>query len=518
MSSLGIYFGPRVISIVETQGRKLLKNAQINQATVSGGELEEKVSAEVKLIEIIALFKGELRKTKIEAKEAVLCLSGKDLIIRTFEMPVLPREELQSAINFEAKKYIPFKVEDLISSYQLEFDKASRINRVLFIGIKKETMDRYNSILSQLDIKIKAIEYAGFSVLRSLVLSGVSDRGIIGVLGAELNGEDEVNFTVLENGFPLFSRDITLIGGPGDLGKEEEIDRNTALEKLKIEVRVSLDYYNRKFPNKNIQKVFFISGQDYRSDLEGLMADAGLSAHFIDIARIIKKERTYSLGFIKGYSSSLSKAIMTKVKVNLSTAKARPLKGKAVQREVIYLFEGFRIDRRVITLALFLCIATLGFGFYRTQALRNELNNIIAMRSQVAKFSPGGTYEELKKLSLEYTSKLDILDNLIKRQLYLTEPLDIIARVMPAGAWLKDFTFNKKEDGKAELLLSGAVYLADNEKEFSTANVFLASLKANPVFSKYFKEINLLSLDSEQLEGVRVTDFSISCRTYPGRK
>jgi Tfp pilus assembly PilM family ATPase len=503
---------------VETQGRKLIKNTQINQTMVSGGELEEKVSAEVKLIEIIALFKGELRKTKIEAREAVICLSGRDLIIRTFEMPMLPREELQNAINFEAKKYIPFKVEDLISSYQLEFDKTTRTNRILFIGIKKETMDRYNSILSQLNIKIKAIEYSGFSVLRSLALAGVSDRGIIGVLGAELNGEDEVNFTVLENGFPLFSRDISLTGGPGDLGNEEGIDRNMALEKLKMEMRVSLDYYNRKFPNRNIQKVFFISNQDYRQDLEGLIADAGLSARFIDISRIIKKQIAYSLSFIKGYSSSLSKAIRTKVKVNILATKIRSQKEKTAQREIISLFEGLKLDSRVTTLAFFLCSATFGFGLYRSQALHKELNNIIAMRSQVGKFSPGVSYEELNKLYSEHKKKSDTLDNLIKRQLYLTEPLSIMARIMPPGAWLKDFAFNKKEDGKAELVLSGAIYLADNEKEFSAANAFLAALKANPVFSEYFKEINLVSLDSEQFEGVRVTDFSISCKTYTGKK
>ena len=115
MSSLGIYFGPKVISLVETKGRRLINDIQIPQTTIFEGELEEKVPAEVKLIGIIALFKEELRKNKIEAKEATLCLSGKDLVVRTFEIPMLPREELKSAINFEVKKYIPFRVEDLIS-------------------------------------------------------------------------------------------------------------------------------------------------------------------------------------------------------------------------------------------------------------------------------------------------------------------------------------------------------------------------------------------------------------------
>ncbi len=123
MSSLGIYFGPKLINIVETKGRKPVRDIEVPQTTISAGELEEKVPADVKTIEIIALFKDELRRNKIDARESTICLSGKDLIIRTFEIPVLPREELQSAINFEVKKYIPFKVEDLISDFQLKFDK-----------------------------------------------------------------------------------------------------------------------------------------------------------------------------------------------------------------------------------------------------------------------------------------------------------------------------------------------------------------------------------------------------------
>jgi len=43
MSSLGIYFGPRSISIVDTKGRRLINEVQIPQTSMTPGELEEKV-------------------------------------------------------------------------------------------------------------------------------------------------------------------------------------------------------------------------------------------------------------------------------------------------------------------------------------------------------------------------------------------------------------------------------------------------------------------------------------------
>jgi len=65
MNSLGIYFGPKVISIVETKGRRLINSALIPQSTISTGELEEKVPIEVKSTSIISLIKDELDKNKI---------------------------------------------------------------------------------------------------------------------------------------------------------------------------------------------------------------------------------------------------------------------------------------------------------------------------------------------------------------------------------------------------------------------------------------------------------------------
>jgi len=523
MGALGIYFGPKIIRIVETKGRRVINNAQILQSTISTGELEEKVPVEVKTIEIVALFKDELRRNKIEAKEATLCLSGRDLIIRTFEIPMIPREEIDGAINFEAKKYIPFKVEDLIADFQIRFDRSSRTNLVLFIGIKRETLDRYVSILSQLGIKINSIEYSAFSVLRCLRLSNASDNGIIGFLEADLEGEDEVNFTVLENGFPLFSRDISLIGGPESLGRAKELEPAGVLEKLKTELHVSLDYYNRKFPTKNIKKVFLICHQDNRTDLEVFIREIGLSVQFINITKYLDKAAAYSLSLIKGYCASLYRDIKTNLKVNLLSVreKLKSLKEKAGPRETVSMLEGFRLDFRIIALGLLICASAYGYGFYQMRPLHEELESIIAKRVQVSTINPSATYDELTSKDLEYKKKLESLDDLIKKQMYLTEVLNALPSDLPTGAWLTNFSFSKMSDGKAELRLEGMVYLSDSDKEFKAINKFLENLKGDPRFTKYFKDASITSIDRKQFgsaASIIGTNFYVSCKTYQERE
>ncbi|PIP18734.1 MAG: hypothetical protein COT38_01110 [Candidatus Omnitrophica bacterium CG08_land_8_20_14_0_20_41_16] len=512
MSSLGIYFGPKAVDIVETKGKRFVNHLKIPLSEVLGGDLEEKVPLEVK---IVALFSEALRKSKIESKEAVLSLSARDLIIRTFEMPNLPKEEMVSAINFEVKKYIPFKVEDLISDYQIEPDRQSHINTVLFVGIKKETFDKYFSIFNQLNIKVNQIEYCGFSIMRALKLAGVKSRGVIGVLCVDFQQDDEVNFIVLEDGVPLFSRDINLsLATEGFEGSQAS--GQSALEKLKIELRVSLDYYHRKFPEKTMQKIVVIANQEQAKELDVFMNELDLSGKFIDLIKLTGKVEPYSSSFIKSYSASLDKAIPIQIKINLMEAKLKLSRAGilAFQMDAGSLFKGIKIDYRAVLGGVLICLAALGLGFYQAKPLNQELEDIVAKRINVGKINPNASYDELSIISSEYKKKLNNLDNLIRKQLYLTETLDAIPRSIPEGVWLVKFSLNKKEVDKAELILEGMSYLKDSGKEFEAVNKFLDNLKQNNIFAKYFQDISINFIDQKQMDKVTATSFLISCKNY----
>ncbi len=518
MKRLGIYFGPKVISIVETKGKSILNDLQISTATIGGAEGEEKVSAEVK---IIAVFKEMFRKKNIQAKEATFCLAGKDLIIRTFEMPLLPKEELGRAVNFEVKKYIPFKVEDLITDFQVKFDRRIHANLVLFMGIKKEALDKYFSIAKQLNIKINTVEYSGFSILRCLKVSGASDKGVVGTIGIDLQELDEINFTVSENGFPLFSRDISLTRESSQETLATDISAtSSALDKLKTEIRVSLDYYNRKFSSKKIQKVFLIVNQEHRSELEAFMKELALPVQVIDVAKVMAKPVPYSLSFIKGYSASLSKVIKLPLKLNLLGVADRFLKEKAEKPgEEISLLEGLNLDFRAVVLGLLILIAVYGLGLYRKQISQAKIKEIVGIRPKVAIVSPQMPYADLTNKETEFKTKLNNLDKLIKKQLYVTKPLDIIPRAIPEGVWLKKFSFNNDPiQGKSELTLGGVAYLGDSNKEFKAINTFLSNLNDAPDFVEYFKDISIASLESREEGKITVTNFVILCRASQQRK
>ena len=510
MNSLGIYFGPKVIDISEAKGKKLVNSIQIPFSEIGGNELEEKVPTEVKLA---ASFNEAFRRNKIEVKEAMLCLSGKDLIIRTFEIPILPSEELKGAINFEAKKYIPFKIEELISDYRVDVDKVNRTNVVLFMGIKKDTFDKYISILKPLNIRISSIEYSGFSILRILKLVRMNENGITAVLCFDSQGFDEINFIVLEKGFPLFSRDITLGSTPGDLDDLEPAAPTFSMEKLKSEIRVSLDYYHRKFPSKSFKNIFIMSNPEWRQETETFLSELGLSSKFIDIAKAVGSPMAFSSSFAKSYSTAISKRVAIGVKFNLVESKLRETRlGTArIRLELGYFFNKIRLDFRVIIAGVLICTAAFMYGTSKEVSLKKDLSSVAGKWGSLTKLSPGTSYEMLKSTSLKDARTLANLGNLINKQMYIAEILEVIPQAIPPGVWLTKFYLNKREEGRAELTLEGMCYLQDSNNEFQAVNKFFSNLNTNPMFTRYFKDIKI-SLDHGFFMGTSVTTFVITCK------
>ncbi len=509
MNSLGIYFGIKDICLVETSGKKILNNIRLPNPNLEMAELEEKVPADLKLI---ALLKDALRSHRIEVNEATFCISGQDLVIRTFEIPQLPQSELRGAINFEAKKYIPFKIDELDYDFQVLPDKRSKINLVLFVGIKKETLTNYTNISKQLNIKTLGLEYSAFSILRFLKLSGMRDSGIIAIFCFDLNNEDEANFTVFENGFSLFSRDFVFANEPAGFEQVAEKDLIQKNEKLKNEIKVSLNYFDRKFPDKKIKNIFVISDIKDLHELEPLFTEVTIPVKIVNTGKLLGKNNPYSSLLIKSFAAALFRQSPLKIKINLISAKIKAARAVAIGQKQHIFLEGFKFDFRFILLGVFFCAVVFGYGLMRRQPLKEEIMEIKNKRLKLSTVDINNDYRALTDLDSKYRNKVATINNLIKNQVYLTSPLNAIPKALPSGLWLNNFKFIQDKSGALELILEGQVYLEDNDKELEAVNIFLSNLNNDPVFSKYFKEMAINSIDRKTEFNKNSTVFMITCK------
>jgi len=511
-SILGIYFGIKTISIVETKNKNIINNITIPREIVLEGELEEKVPEEIKLV---ALIKNELRNVGIETKDTAITIPGNDLIIRSFEMNLLPREELLTAVNFEAKKYIPFKTEDLISVFQVKSDRENKKNQVLFFSIRKEILDRYVSVIEQVGLNIinNNIEYSAFSLVRLLDLTGKKKRGILGIMA--IDAKEEINFVVLDNGFPLFSRDINLATG---IETQFPMTGTTTdlsfFGRLKNEIRISLDYYRRKFPAKQMNRLIVVANEADKNNIAALCDELGLHSEFINIVKYAGSQTQLDISSIKAYGASLANSVRLPLRLNLLSAREKASKVKESETELGLPPPSLpiRVDYRFILTGIAIVFLSFIFGFYQRSPLENAIKVILNNRVRLSSLTSQETYEELNAIYSEYNNKLNILDNLVKNQIYLTEELNIIPSILPEGAWLTELSF-KQDKTAVELTLNGRVFLKERNKEFEAVNGIHSNLKNNPSFSKTFKDISITSLNRTKVQDYEVTDFVILCKT-----
>ncbi len=225
-------------------------------------------------------------------------------------MPLLNKNEMDSGVRFEVKKYLPSRTEELISDHQERADKRSGKMDVLFVATTQSSFDRYFSLLEQAGISVRAVEPASLSLMRLFSFDkNIGSKSSLAVVS--IQGMD-VEFSILIEGFPCYNRDIKLAILPALLGAgNEDI---VFLERLSSEIRVSLDYFRRQFSGRAIDKAILIVKNTPVEIAGGLSKNLGIEVQAVDLSGNSKLNALADLDMLKSYSL----AIRDNVKINLT--------------------------------------------------------------------------------------------------------------------------------------------------------------------------------------------------------
>jgi Tfp pilus assembly protein PilN len=363
-----------------------------------------------------------------------------------------------------------------------------------------------------LNLKAASLEYSGFSSLRLLQVAAIKEKEIIAIVNADPLDEDEVNFLVLEDGFPLFNRDMILAGGSTEPGMRiEKVSSTESVEKLKVELRMSLDFYLRRFATKAIKKIMFIAPQEYSAELDAFVRTRALTARFIDLKNYVNNPGTgFSLGFYKAYSGAVMQSVPMKFKIDL-LAPTMADKGKGPAAALHFAPQDMQFNPGFLLLGALLCALAWGVGFYPQIDIKKEIEIIQQDRTAVTSINPEDPIENLEGKKQDLTSKLRNISDVIKKRFLMTAPLDGIPRMIPEGLWLRDFSLRPSGEGHS-LTLQGVAYLKDNSKEIQSINKFLSDLAQDPRFKEYFPDVTLTATGKEEIFRTSVTSFVIECR------
>lgn len=229
--SLGVDIGTSSIKIAE-----LVKSGGgielTNYAEYKGSVDTAIHSSSVKLLSSQAadIIKEVMSEAHMEGKEVTISIPVYSGFSTVITLPKMSEAELEQAVAYEAKKYIPLP----LSEVQFEWTKInnSQANqddktiRLLSVAVTNEFINRYYEIAKLSGLTLKYLELETFSLARSLVnREGMADAaGSFNKDGEKTKpshkgatiiidiGSRSTILSVIENGWPILTRSMDVSG------------------------------------------------------------------------------------------------------------------------------------------------------------------------------------------------------------------------------------------------------------------------------------------------------------------
>lgn len=238
---LGIDIGTSSVKVVElSHNRKEIvlenygeKMNKMNEEEMEGGIRKRELFSSDR--EIANSVKDILTKAKIETKEAVFSLPDFMSFFTVLTIPRMPKEEIASVIQFEAKQYVPLPLQEMALDWLLiDEDKEKDTKKdfeVLLVAVPHKTILKYQKIAEMAGIKVSAVEAEVFSLVRA----GVKKDDISKTVQLIDIGIQSTTITIVKDGIirSTYSIDFSLGKNIKQLASNLDTNYNEAEELIK---------------------------------------------------------------------------------------------------------------------------------------------------------------------------------------------------------------------------------------------------------------------------------------------
>lgn len=294
-SKLGIDIGTSAIKIVELEkesGRFTLKNYGIFEFKSADGAPQVSESKQVQNIlklpdgEIIWGIKEVLKKAKIKASDVVASIPSFSTFATVIDLPYLSEQDLAKSLPFEARKYIPVPLSEVILDWSIidipktPVDATKPTNVEVFLAAvpKDETM-RYQRIMQGAGLNLRALELENSALIRTLLGNDLSPTVIVNIGGRSTSivivnrGYERVSHNYEVGGFEItksIARSLNVsLEKAEELKKKlglKEIDENVISSAMKslvdmmvFETRKTITNYEEA-KNQKVSRVLLVGG------------------------------------------------------------------------------------------------------------------------------------------------------------------------------------------------------------------------------------------------------------------
>jgi type IV pilus assembly protein PilM len=146
----------------------------------------------------------------------------------------MTEREIEENLLVEAEKYVPFEIEDVYIDFSIlkTLQGETGGSDIFLVAAKKEIVDEYANLLEAIGLTPAVIDVDAFAMVNAfeMAFGDVSEPAVLIDIGAS-----KANLNIIQNGMPVFARDMG-IGGEQLTGAIQEatgLNRDDA-EAIKI--------------------------------------------------------------------------------------------------------------------------------------------------------------------------------------------------------------------------------------------------------------------------------------------
>lgn len=303
--NLGLDIGSSLIKacIARRGGRTLVLRMATPRGMVSKGVLQQ--------LDEIGQVRQWVRKHQLGNYSVVATLPASTLVLRHIQIPKLNPQETAEAVQWEARRVLPFPLEEAQTDWLSQGTVTSEdgeMQDILLVAVRDSLVDRYVAAVKEAGLRLVALDIAPMALGRWL-LKEAPDSSLIIDIGAETTQVHFFDGTRL-----IFSRSLS-IGGleatkaivaiesgsfedaevkklRGDY-REEWMDN--WLSELGRELQRSLEYYHNNYVEEggeNFQRVILTGGASLTRGVENLIENmTGVEPGYAEFATRDRRPR-----------------------------------------------------------------------------------------------------------------------------------------------------------------------------------------------------------------------------------
>lgn len=420
---------------------------------------------------LTAKLKQAFSELKHNNNAVILSLPRQQATCRYIKIPTQSSQEIEKIISFQASKYLPYPVNELLSGYQIVSIDKQGYSHVNLNIVHRRVVEKYLGILGAAGIKDIRVTLSSYGISNLYAELNPKESEVTLVADIDIM---QVELAIVLKDKLYFSRSFRV--GPKD-----------NLESLLFEeITKTSNTYIKETGAKAFSRIFILNNKENMQHIAKALNDRmNIPATALSYWERISCSRGFSAELLRTNGSFASL-------VGLGL-KDLPDSINIVPQDIKEMRRKRNLHLRYLRLSLFSFITIIIFSLAVVKNMDNKNKYLIRLKKELSKISPQAkSLEELER-------RINILETYGQKKPSLLDIVSELHRLTPASLSLVNFSYEE----------NGEIALRGQAPDLNSVFLLVSELEKSAAFSSFKVKVEYAT--KRKAQSGEFIDFEISC-------